>query len=181
MEILYSNLEGKFGRILSGICLTSIREENARISKRYDFFDVSKIKEMREDFSSYITNYLYLKGYENVEYIRENCEVIASKGDESYSFFVDFDWGGNDGIFSVKVLDKGVKCGISESASKFVFVISIEKRLIALLNCEKIKSMAKDKAKGVQLVTESDSLFKTQYLNLDLDSMDTKSKLFQLK
>lgn len=181
MEILYSNLEGKFSNILSGTCLTSFREENARISKRYESFDASRIKDMREDFAVYITNYLYLKGYENVESNSENCEIIASKGEDKYSFLLDFDWGSNDGTFSVKVLDKGVKCGISESASKFVFVISVEKKLIALLNCEKIKSMAKDKAKGFKLVTESDSLFKTQYLNLDLDSIGAKSKLFMLK
>lgn len=181
MEILYANLEGKFNSILSGICLTSIREENNKISKKYEVFDHSLIKDLKDDFLVYIRNYLFLKGYDSVDIASEKSVLTASKDNQNYTFLVDFDYGGNDGAISMKILDKGVKCGISDSESKYVFVISVEKGIMVLLNCEKIKTLAKEKSEGVQIITETESLFKTQYLNLGLDSLEGKAKFFRLK
>lgn len=181
MEILYANLEGKFNNILSGICLTSIREENSKITKKYEAFDRSMVKDLRDDFLIYIRNYLFLKGYDSVEIANEKSVLTATKDNQDYTFLIDFDHNGNDGTISIKILDKGVKCGISESEAKYVFVISVEKGMMVLLNSEKVKTLAKEKSKGVNIITETESLFKTQYLNLDLDSIEGKAKFFRLK
>lgn len=181
MEILYANLEGKFNSILSGICLTSIREENNKISKKYKVFDKSLVKDLKGDFLVYIRNYLFLKGYDSVEISNEKSVLTAFKENQNYTFLIDFDYNGNDGTISIKILDKGVKCGISESEAKYVFVISIEKGVMVLLNSEKVKTLAKEKSGGVQIITETESLFKTQYLNLDLNLLEGKAKFFRLK
>lgn len=181
MELLYKALEGKFERILSGTCLTSFREENSKIVKKYDSFDESKMAKMKEDFGMYISNYLFLKGYDSVNTSESGDIVTAWKGETEYSFLIDFDRNGNDGVLSVKVLDKGTKCGISDTDAKYVFIISVEKGIVALMNCENIKSYVKEKKEGFGMLTETDSLFKSQYVTVDLTEASRKARLFSLK
>jgi hypothetical protein len=181
MELLYRNLEEKFERILSGTCLTSFRDENARIIKKYDCFDESELTGTKQDFRKYVSNYLFLKGYDSVHISESNDFVTARNGEGEFTFFIDFDRGGNDGSLSVKVLDKGAKCGISNTDAKYVFIISIEKRLMVLMNCENLKSYVKEKKPGFGMLTETDSLFKSQYVTVDLNEGGRKARVFSLK
>ena len=181
MELLYRTLEGKFERILSGTCLSSFREENTKIAKKYDSFDETKITKMKEDFGIYVSNYLFLKGYDSVNISESGDIVTAWKGETEYSFLIDFDRNGNDGVLSVKVLDRGTKCGISSTEAKYVFIVSVEKCLVALMNCENLKSYVKEKRDGFGLLTETDSLFKSQYVTVDLTEASRKARLFSLK
>ena len=73
MEI-YNLLDSKFEQILSGTCLTSFREENKKIAKKYDVMSEEKLLDMKQDFLKYIQNYLFLKGY-NIENASDDVVV----------------------------------------------------------------------------------------------------------
>lgn len=179
MEPIYTNLEKKFERILSGVCLTTLREENSRIAQKYDTFDSSKKAQMIEDFGAYLTNYLFFKGYDSVA--STGAVLTAKKGDEETEFLVDFDHGPNDGLIKLNVLDKGLKHGISETTAKYVFIISVEKKVICLVGCDNLKSFVKERRNGFGFLTETDALFKSQFVTIDLTECVGKTRVFQLK
>lgn len=181
MELLYKNLEEKFERILSGTCLTSFREENAKIAKKYDRLDEAKMDEIRKDFGIYVSNYLFLKGYDSVNISESGDHITARNGESEFSFYLGFDSGRNDGMLSMKVLDKGTKCGISNTNAKYVFIISLEKGILILMNCENLKTYVKEKKHGFGMLTEVDSLFKSQYVTVDLNEASRKARVFSLK
>lgn len=178
MEI-YNLLDNKFEQILSGTCLTSYREENKKIVKKYEIMSEQKFLDMKEDFSKYIQNYLFLKGY-HIEGTAEDS-IIASKDNNKIDFYIDFDWGSNDGNLKLKILDRGLKTGISKHDSKYLFIISIEKGLFFLINAETLKKQIKENREYFRILTENDNLFKTQYVNFEITQLGQKSKIFSLK
>ena len=178
MEI-YNLLDNKFEQILSGTCLTSYREENKKISKKYDIISEEKLLDIKEDFLKYIQNYLFLKGY-SIESAKDDV-VLALKDDNKFEFLIDYDWGINDGNLKLKILDRGLKTGISKYDSKYLFIISIEKGLFFLLNGENLKKQIKENRDSFNILTENDNLFKTQYVNFDILQLGQKSKIFSLK
>jgi hypothetical protein len=178
MEI-YNLLDSKFEQILSGTCLTSYREENKKISKKYESMSENKLMDMKNDFSKYVQNYLFLKGY-NIESATDDV-VIAIKDNNKFEFLIDFDWGTNDGNLKLKILDRGLKTGISKYDSKYLFVVSVEKGLFFLLNGETLKKQIKENRDSFKILTENDNLFKTQYVNFEILDLGQKAKIFSLK
>jgi hypothetical protein len=178
MEI-YNLLDSKFEQILSGTCLTSFREENKKIAKKYDVMSEEKLLDMKQDFLKYIQNYLFLKGY-NIENASDDV-VVAIKDDNRFEFLIDYDWGVNDGNLKIKILDRGLKNGISKHDSKYLFIISVEKNLFFLLNGETLKKQIKENRDSFKILTENDNLFKTQYVNFDILQLSQKAKIFSIK
>lgn len=179
MDIFYRELDTKFSSILSGFCLTALREENSKIAKKYDCFDPEKIVDIKNDYFIYISNYLRLKKYSSVKICDQY--ILVEENDLESKFFIDFDYGNSEEEFKIKILDKGVKCGISTSEEKYVFIISINKKSICLLNLEKLKNKFKEEQGSRKLITETDSLFKSQYISFDISKIGQKTKLFNIK
>lgn len=178
MELFYHELDNKFSSILSGFCLTTLREENKKIAKKYEFFDINELKELTNDFLIYIRNFLKLKNYEFLS-IDQQSVLVKNQG-EVNRFFIDFDHGDQAEEIKIKILDKGVKCGISTNEEKYIFIISINKKCIYLFNLEKLKSFFKENQNSRKLITETDSLFKTQYILFDAKNIGQKGKFFNI-
>lgn len=178
MDIFYRELDAKFSSILSGFCLTSLRDENNKIAKKYDCFDSEKIIDIKNDYFIYISNYLKLKKYSSVTI--HDQYIMVDDNDLQSKFFIDFDYGDLQ-EYKIKILDKGVKCGISTSDEKYIFIVSINKKSICLLNLEKLKNKFREEQESRKLITETDSLFKSQYISFDISKIGQKPKIFNIK
>lgn len=179
MKHLNTVLESKFSEILSGQCLTSIREENRKILQ-------SNIIESRETdhspdsgFTRYIQNFLRIRGYDILE--SGPGELKAQINDETHDFFIDFDHGHNEGELLLKIAVNGEKKGISKTECKYVLIISIEKKMIFLMSINHLKNSAKEKKPGYKVFVEQTDSDKIQYLSIDLIRENNKYKAFVLK
>jgi hypothetical protein len=178
MEI-YNLLDNKFENILSGVCLTTLRDNNKSIIKKYDSISENDFIDIKDDFFIYIQNFLFLKGYHNIS-VTENV-VHARKDDIDYDFLVDFDWSLDHNQMKIKFFDKGSNSGISNFDGKYFFLVSINKNLLYLINCEKLKKQVKEDKQQFRILTEQVDLFKSKFIEFDLNSIGQKIKVFSLK
>ena len=178
MEI-YNLLDNKFENILSGVCLTSIRETNKSIVKKYDFIDEDNFAEIKSDFLIFIKNFLFLKEYEIIS-VQDNV-LYAKKDDQEYEFLIDFDWGSEKNQIKIKFFDKGINSGISNFEGRYFFIISINKGFLYLVNCEKLKKQVKEDKQQFKILTEQTDLFKSKFIEFDLNNLSQKIKAFSLK
>lgn len=172
-------LDIKLQETLSGLCLTSIREQNKKIVEKYDEISEKKLLEIKKDFQDYIKNYLILKKYKIDSFFEDG--ICASFDGKNYEFLIDFDWGEKQGPIKLKILDKGSKIGISKYEYKFLFIISIGKGFFVLINNPNLKNQIKENRQNFNIITESSELFKSQFISFDLNNLNQKTKIFQLK
>lgn len=172
MKHLNTILESKFSQILSGQCLTSLREENKKI-----------LQGEVADFTQYVENFLRIRGYEvaDVERNISTGRVTAKINGEVHDFFIDFDHGPENEELFLKIAENGTKAGISETECKYVLVISTQKEMIYLMSIGQLKNSAKKKKKGYRVISEQRDSGKIQYLSIDLVSGNSKHKAFVLK
>lgn len=178
----YNLINDKFEKILSGECLTSIREENKRIAKSHNLIEESNFIKLRGQFIKYIKNYLYLKGYKIVD--ENENSIIAELNDQKLDFLIEFDWQNTDEDTSdikLKILDKGVKSGISSFEGKYLFIVSVKKGLIYLMNSDNLKKQIKENRDQFKILSETTELFKTQFVNFDPSELNQKIKIFSIK
>jgi hypothetical protein len=180
MEI-YDLINDKFEKILSGECLTSLREENKKIANSYVFLEEQKFIDIKNKFIKYISNYLYLKNYTIIE--KKDNSVTAQLNDQTHEFLVDFDWENeeNSENIKLKILDKGLKTGISSFDGKYLFIFSIKKGLFYLMSCETLKKQIKDNKKDFNILSENTDLFKTQFIFFKPSQLNQKIKIFSIK
>lgn len=178
---LYEVLNNKFGQILSGDCLTHFRNENIKIAEKHSLISEKNFLKIKEDFKIYIKNYLFLKNYTNIE--ETDCCIIATLNENRYEFFLDFDWEENikEEYIKLKILDKGLKTGISTYEGKYFFLISVFKGIIFLMNSETLKSQIKEKRSSFEIITENKDLFKTQFIKFRISDLAQKVKIFSIK
>lgn len=175
----YEQLDNKFENILSGICLTAFREENKKIASKHDKLEENNLLDVKNDFLKYIKNYLFLKDYKDIKLSEDS--ISAEYNGVTYEFFVDFDWGDESGSYKIKILDNGLKTGISKSEIKYVFIISLSKGNFILLNSESLKKQIKENRDQFQLITENKNLFKSQFVTFELSKLGQKVKTFYIK
>ena len=184
MEDFYKDIDSNFESILSGDCLTTYRNENSKIAKKYDQFnpeDLVKISETKFDFLIYLANYLFLKGYQIIGRDPINSSIVSTYNSVEYEFLLDFDYSDNPEEIKIKVLDKGLKEGISGYDCKYVFIISLQKMKIFLLNCDTLKKQIKENRANFNILTENDALFKTQFISFSASSLNQKIRSFLIK
>lgn len=179
MDSFYSLLENKFSSILSGNCLTNIREENKKIASKYTSFDENNYFKIKDDFINYFKNYLFLKGYTDIS--SSDFYVSGKFKEELYVFSILFDYTGTSSEFSLKILDKGGKFGISNSECKYGFIISIEKGIFFMINLDKLRSQIKENRSIFNIITENQELFESKYVVFNLEKINQKTKIFTLK
>jgi hypothetical protein len=178
---LYDLINDKFEKILSGECLTSLREQNKKIANSYKSFEESEFFDVKNIFIKYASNYLYLKNYKILSETENS--IIAQLNDQTLEFLIDFDWESEEGIENIKlkILDKGTKTGISSYDGKYLFIFSIKKGLFYLMNCETLKKQIKDNRKEFNILSENTELLKTQFLIFNPSQLNQKIKIFSLK
>jgi len=176
---IYELLDEKFEKILSGTCLTIIREENKKIASKYNSLEEESLLDAKNDFLKYIHNYLFLKQYDIISIDDE--KILTNLNGNNCEFLIDFDWSFEENIVKIKVLDKGLKTGISKHDIKYVFFISPNKSNFILLNCENLKKQIKENRENFEVITLNDNLFKTQFISFDLSKLNQKIKIFRLK
>jgi len=81
----------------------------------------------------------------------------------------------------IKFFDKGSNSGISNFDGKYFFLVSINKNLLYLINCEKLKKQVKEDKQQFRILTEQVDLFKSKFIEFDLNSIGQKIKVFSLK
>lgn len=175
----YNLFDKKLEDTLSGLCLTSIREENKKIVNKYSEITENVFFELKKDFITYIKNYLILKKY-NIKNTFEDGVVAEIEG-KDYEFLIDYDWSEKQEKIKLKILDKGLKNGISKYDCKFLFIISLTKNLFYLFNNENLKNNIKENKEKFDILTENTELFKTKYVVIDLNNLNQRAKTFQLK
>lgn len=178
MEI-YNLLDNKFENILSGVCLTTLRENNKSIAKKYSSINEKEFIDIKDDFFKYIQNLLFLKGYQNISY--QDSIIQAEKDGNNYDFLVDFDWSLDQNQIKIKFLDKDMNYGISNFNGKYFFLVSINKNILYLINSEKLKKQVKDNKSQFKILTEQNDLFKSKFIEFDLNNFGQKIKIFSLK
>lgn len=168
-------------KTLSGTCLTDIRNENSKLASKYEKFEEKEILEMNKDFGRYLTNYLLLRNHSNL-ILKENTITGLKSDGLSYEYSFVYDFSDKDSeLIKLKILDKGLKTGISLIESKYLFIVSVNKRQFYLLNCEKLKENIKKNIKNFNLLTEDNELFKSQFVEFDLKQLNEKILTFNLK
>lgn len=172
-------LENKFTNILSGVCLTLLREENKKITNKFTEINESNFFDLRQDFHKYMINYFLLRNYEIVSHDSEMISI--NQNGKKIDFFIDFDWSSGSDKLKLKILDRGLKFGITNCEIQNLIFISVSKKVFFLLNCENLKKEIKQNRDVFDVLTESDNLFKTKYVNFDPKFLNHKYKIFSLK
>jgi len=177
----YELINDKFEKILSGECLTSLREENKKIANSFDFLDESEFINTRKNFIKYVSNYLYLKGYTILS--ETDHSIVAQLDNHTLEFLIDFDWENEEDNKNIrlKILDKGTKTGISSFDGKYLFIFSVKKGLFYLMNCETLKKQIKDNRKEFNIISENTESLKTQFLIFNPSQLNQKIKIFSIK
>ena len=182
MNTFYEKIDSLLGNSLTGECLTTIRNQNSKLASKFEKFEEKNILEMDSNFRLFLSNYLILRNHSIVT-LEENT-ITAVKNTDGltyiYSFVYDFA-DQDDNLLKLKILDKGLKTGISLIDSKYLFVVSINKKQFFLLNCEKLKDTIKENIKKFNLLTEGEGDSKNQFLNFKLSDVDQKTLIFNLK
>lgn len=179
MDTLHKSLEAKFENILSGQCLTFLREENKKIIDYHSANTNVDPDKRLNDFLIYIKNFLTIKGYETEEIVQN--EIKAKIDQNNYDFVLDFDQGENQDEVLLKILDHGEKHGISKSESKYVFIVSTTKGVIVMMNLDRLKSSVREKKRGYRLISETIDGLKNQYVGIFLPEIVGSVKIFHLK